>query len=357
MRILEIAPPWFTVPPRGYGGIEQIVALLCDGLVARGHDVTLFASGGSVTDAKLRSVYDVPPSEQLGSAPHELAHLLDAFADAGDFDVVHDHSGVIGAALGARLQSTPYVHTVHGDWDPAVVSVYQKLGDRIGLVTISGSQARTAPPGVNVIGSVPNGIDVEQFSFHEHADAEGPLAFVGRANATKGPEVAVAVAAKLGRPLRMAVKVNEAAEHEYWREVVVPLLDGVAVDVVLNGGRDAAITAMAGASATLVPISWEEPFGLVMVESMACGTPVVAYARGAACEVVADGRSGVLVPPGDEGVMCAVVEEIARIDRAECRRWVTERYSAAVMVDGYERVLLEAAREGTDRRRRVDAIS
>jgi glycosyltransferase involved in cell wall biosynthesis len=338
MRILQIAPPWFTVPPVGYGGIEQIVALLADGLVDAGHDVTLLASGGSASKAEVVSVFAEPPSADLGSTVHELTHVMAGFVRRHEFDVIHDHSGFGGAALGSLADGPPIVHTLHGPWTPTVQTFFRRAAEGLHLVGISHDQRSRAPRGVTVPDVVHNGISLDEHPFRIAADPDGHLAFVGRANAEKGPEVAVRVARRTGRHLKMAVKVNEPPEQRYWDTVVAPLLVGADVEVVRNGTKQDAIDVMSGATATLFPISWPEPFGLVMVESMAVGTPVVGYAAGSSTEVVDHGRTGFLVPSGDVTGLCAALDAASALDRAACRAHVAERFSAAAMVAGYEGV-------------------
>lgn len=339
MRILQLAPPWFCVPPNGYGGIEQIVSCLADGLTARGHDVVLLASGGSHTAAELWSVFDTPPSEQLGSVPLLLRHVLAAYRNRGQFDIIHDHSGIIGPALGSFFDGPPVAHTLHGPWEAASADVYAELSDRIHLVAISHDQAARAPAGIRIAATVHNGIAVETVPFRVAARGNtGYLAFVGRASPEKGPDVAIKVAARLRRPLRMAVKINEPAERRYWQRHVSPLLDRADVKVLVNGTAQQAVGLMAGADATLFPVQWDEPFGLVMVEAMACGTPVVAFGCGAAPEVIADGQTGFLAEPGDVDGMCDAVEQVGAIEPAACRRRVEQRFSAAAMTADYEQL-------------------
>ena len=338
MRILEIAPPWFTVPPTGYGGIEQVLAQLTDGLVDAGHEVTLLASGGSTSKATLQTVFDVPPSAQLGSTCHELTHVIAGYHRRAAFDVIHDHSGFTGAAFGALLDGPPVVHTLHGPWVPEVEVFHRSLGDGLHRVAISEDQRSRAPEGVMVEHMVHNGISLTEHPFRAEPDTDRHLAFVGRSNAEKGPEVAVRVAGLLGRHLKMAVKINEPAEQVYWDTHVAPLLEGADVEVVRNGTKQDAIDIMSGAQATLFPIAWPEPFGLVMVESMAVGTPVIAYASGAALEVIDSGRTGVLVPPDDLDAFVAAVRTADSFDRAACRAHVVAHFSSAAMVAGYEAV-------------------
>jgi glycosyltransferase involved in cell wall biosynthesis len=337
VRILQIAPPWFCVPPIGYGGIEQVVAVLADGLVEAGHDVTLLASGGSTSKAKVFSVFAEPPSSEIGSSVYELTHVMAGFGRRHEFDLIHDHSGFAGAAFGAFLDGPPVVHTLHGPWTPTTQGFYRQAAG-VHLVGISADQRSRAPIGVAVDSIVHNGISMTDHPFRPAADPRSYLAFVGRANAEKGPEVAVRVARRTGQHLKMAVKVNESAEQRYWERVVAPLLVGGDVEVVLNGTKRDAIEIMAGAEATLFPISWPEPFGLVMVESMAVGTPVVGYANGASTEVVDSGKTGILVKPGDIDGLCAALAAAPRLDRKQCRLHVEQRFSSGAMVAGYEAV-------------------
>ena len=347
LRILQIAPPWFAVPPDGYGGIEQVVGVLADGLADAGHDVTLLASGGSVSRAQVQSVFAEPPSLDLGSSVHELTHVMAAYAQRDDFDVIHDHSGFSGAALGSFLAGPPVVHTLHGPWTPIVQAFFRRAAAGLHLVSISHDQRSRAPVGVAVDHVVHNGISIEDHPFRPEADAGRHLAFVGRANAEKGPEVAVRVARRSGRHLKMAVKVNEPPEQRYWDTVVAPMLKGADVEVILNGTKQDAIDIMASAEATLFPISWPEPFGLVMVESMALGTPVVGYAAGASTEIVDSGRTGFLVQPGDVDGLCAALDATPHLDRAACRDQVVQRFSSQAMVAGYVAVYEQVLAERT----------
>lgn len=351
MRVLQVAPPWFTVPPQGYGGVEWVVALLADGLVAAGHDVELLASGGSRTQGRLRTVYDHPPSALLGDVPTELAHVLDAYLDVPDVDLIHDHSGFIGLALGAMLGGVPVVHTLHGPWTDPSRRVYHRLADRVGLVAISHDQARRRPPGLSLAGVVHNGLDLAAHPVR--TDKEDFLLWVGRASREKGPEVALEVARRLGRRLVMAMKINEPDEHTYYRDVVEPAMAGVDVELIRNAALDEKTELMGRASCLLFPIQWPEPFGLVMIEAMACGTPVVAYANGAAPEVIADGVTGYLVPEGDVDGLGAAVRATDTLDPAACRRHVEERFSAERMVAGYvdvyERMLARSPLEAAGR--------
>jgi glycosyltransferase involved in cell wall biosynthesis len=334
MRIAQIAPPWFTVPPAAYGGIEVIVSLLADGLAERGHDVTLFASGGSQTKAKLVAPLAEPPHpSQLASPWHDAYHALASYLAVDGFDVVHDHSGIVGPALGAMLRGgPPVVHTLHGPWTEAAKRLYALLHDRIHLVAISEAQRRDNDA-VSYAGVVRNGIDLGSYPIREKKDDF--LLFLGRSNPEKGPEVAVEVAKRAGMHLKMVVKRGERFEQEYWEQVVAPRLTGE--EEVLEGvTHEVKIDLLGRARATLFSIQWPEPFGLVMVESMACGTPVIAASLGAAPEIVVDGETGYLCDGLD--AMVDAVERAGAIDARACRAHVERTFSAENMVRGYESV-------------------
>jgi glycosyltransferase involved in cell wall biosynthesis len=340
LRILQIAPPWFAVPPTGYGGTEQVVGLLVDGLVERGHEVTLVAAGGSTSRARLRTTFPTPPTSKLGDATIALTHAAAAYRDAGGFDVVHDHT-VAGAALGAFAVPCPVVHTVHGPWTPEAGALYAQIHDRVHLTAISHDHASRAPDGVRLAGVVHNGVDVA--AHHFVAEPSDDLAFVGRANPEKGPLLAIEVARRLGRHLRMAIKVNEPDEHEYFATQIAPALEHADAEVVPITSHADKCRLLGEAAAVLFPITWPEPFGLVPVEANACGTPVVAFAEGAVPEIIEHGRTGVLVARGDIDGFTAAVDRAARLERATCRAVVTERFDAAHMVARYERLYRRVA--------------
>src|SRR5919198_3717367 len=338
MKIAILAPPWFAVPPSGYGGIEWVVWLLADGLTERGHDVTLFASGDSRTKAHLEAVFEHPPSELIGRSFPELRHALACYERSEDFDVVNDHTGMLGAALGG-LSRAPVVHTVHGPLDGEPGLVYRSLGvvaPRVGLISISLNQRR-AQPDLNWVANVPNALDLEHFPCKPHRGEY--LLFLGRMNHEKGAHRAVAVAMELGLPLKMAGKMREPREREYFAEFVEPHLgDGIEYLGEVNHGTK--VELLQNARATLFPIEWEEPFGLVMIESMACGTPVIATRHGAVPEVIADGRGGVIVDHWHEIV--DALERAEAIDPIECRHYAEERFAPERMVGDYVRAYREA---------------
>lgn len=335
MRILQIAPPWFPVPPPGYGGTELVVSALTDGLVAMGHDVTLVASGGSRTSAHLCTVYDRAPSRQLGDSVTELPHVLAGHRRRADFDLVHDHTP-LGASLASLAPGPPVVHTVHGPWEEPLVRLYRTICRQVHLVAISHDHAGRAPVDIVLAGIVHNGIDVDRYPFN--GDPSRHLAWLGRAGPDKGADLAVEVARRTGRPLRIGMKVNEPAEERWWHEVLEPRIVGQPVEVTFNATHRQKVELLRDALALLAPLRWDEPFGLVLVEAQACGTPVIAFARGAAPELVADGTTGVVVAPDDLDAMVDAVDRVGALERRDCRARVVERFSAARMVDGYATV-------------------
>ncbi|MBI4729777.1 MAG: glycosyltransferase, partial [Acidobacteria bacterium] len=223
MKVAQIAPPWLAVPPAGYGGIEWVVSLVSDGLARRGHDVTLYAPGGSRTRARLVSPFPEPlGTRMIGEPWHETMHTFAAYADAVGYDVIHDHSGMIGLGIGA-LSGRTVVHTLHGPFDEHAKRWYRSVSGHAWFVAISEAQ-RAACPELSYAGTVHNGIDLDRYPFR--ADKEDFLLFLGRSNHEKGPEVAVEVARRTGVKLVMVVKLAEDPEREHWRSRVEPRLTG-----------------------------------------------------------------------------------------------------------------------------------
>jgi glycosyltransferase involved in cell wall biosynthesis len=334
LRIAEIAPVWVSVPPPSYGGIELIVSLIADGLVDRGHDVTLFASGGSKTKGKLVSPLEKSPDlAQMGSnITDDIIHTLKSYVEAREFDVIHDHSG-FGPAFGALLDGTPpVVRTLHGPWSDEACRFHAAVADRVHLVAISESQA-SLNPDLTYEGVVYNGLDLDAYPYRD--DKEDFLLFLGRCNPEKGPEVAVEVAKQAGKHLKMVVKRSEPAECEYWESTVAPRLTGDE-DIIFDVGHEEKADLLSRAQGTLCTIQWPEPFGLVMTESMACGTPVIVPPMGAAPELVVDGETGFLCEELDD--MVDAVASLTEISPAACRARVADNFTAEVMVAGYEKI-------------------
>jgi glycosyltransferase involved in cell wall biosynthesis len=334
MRIAVIAPVWFAVPPTGYGGIELVVSLLADGLVDAGHDVTLFASGGSRTKATLVSPMSEPPDpHELGNPWYDAYHALASYLQVTGFDIVHDHSGIAGPVCGALMRGDPpVVHTLHGPWTDHNRPLYSLLAKQIHLVAISEAQ-RAANLDVPYAGTVHNGIDLATYKFR--ADKEDALVYIGRANPDKGPKEAINIARRAGLPLLMLLKRGEPAEREYFEHEVAPLL---ASDVELyeNVTHEDKVELLGRACAMVFPIRWPEPFGLVMTEAMACGTPVITTNWGAAPEIVEDGVTGFRRDGEDD--LVEMVGHVRELDPAACRRRVEERFSGEAMVRGYEAI-------------------
>jgi glycosyltransferase involved in cell wall biosynthesis len=331
MRIAILAPVWFAVPPTGYGGIEWVVSLLADGLTDQGHDVTLFASGDSRTRARLKWVYETAPSQWIGRSFWELRHALHCYERADEFDVVNDHSGPPAAALGAAVE-TPVVHTVHGPLTGEPGELYDqvaRVAPQVGLISISMNQ-RAPRPDLPWLANCPNALDFSLYPCKPHRGDY--LLFLGRMSPDKGAHRAIAVAMETGMPLKIAGKLAEPKEKEYFREYVEPhLVDGIEYLGEVSHGQK--VELLQNARATLFPIEWEEPFGLVMIESMACGTPVIATRWGAVPEVIEDGRSGIIVDHYHD--MVAALERADELDPNECRRYAEERFAPERMVADY----------------------
>ena len=339
MRIAILSPVWFPVPPTGYGGIEWIVSLLADGLVTDGHEVTMFASGDSRTKATLSSVFERAPSELIGRTMPELEHVLACYERADEFEVFNDHTGPLGAVLGG-LSTTPVVHTVHGPLDGEAGPVYDSINaiaSKVGLISISLNQRRPRP-GLNWVANIPNALNLELYPTHPHRGDY--LLFLGRMNHEKGAHRAVAVAMELGLPLKLAGKVREPKEREYFSEFVEPHL-GESIEYLGEVNHGTKVELLQNARATLFPIEWEEPFGLVMIESMACGTPVIATRHGAVPEVIGDGEGGIIVD--DYREIPEALERADAIDPMACRRYVEERFAPERMVGDYVRAFEAAA--------------
>jgi len=337
MRIAQLAPTYERVPPRAYGGTELIVHLVTEELVARGHDVTLFASGDSMTSAALRSV--TPMSQRYGDAssgavPHaeylQLANAQAAFLAAADgaFDLVHSHAGIEGLVLAATSR-TPVISTMHNPYAPEtrpIWDAYPWFHHAVSAASAATFPARGALP------PILHGIDVASHAF-EPDPTGGYLLFLGRFSKAKGADRAVEAARRAGRRLILAGKID-AVDADHVRSTIEPLFDDDQVRYVgeVAGAEKRAL--LAGADALLFPIEWDEPFGLVMVEALSSGTPVIGFRRASVPEVVEDGRTGFVVDDLDG--MVEAIDRIDEIDRRACRASAEERFSVRRMVDDVE---------------------
>ncbi|HEY5145000.1 MAG TPA: glycosyltransferase family 4 protein [Solirubrobacteraceae bacterium] len=339
-----LAPPWIAVPPPGYGGIEAVVDLLCREFVAGGHDVTLFAAPGSQSPAHVHTLLDAAHPDAIGSAMYESDHVacafdaIDAAADRGvPFDVVHDHSGFTALAMAARVRA-PVVHTVHGLLVGETARFYARHAHTASLVAISRSQWDSAPPGVDIAAIVPNPVAVDRWPLG--MDKDDYLLWIGRMDPIKGAHRAIEAARLAGRRILLAGPV-QSGQAGYFRERIEPHIDGDRVVYVGEVGGSVKQQLFARAAALLMPIRWNEPFGMVMVEALACGTPVIAFAEGAANEIVIDGRNGFLVT--DEADMARAIARVGAIDPVVCRESVRSRYDVAIVADAYAAVYRSAA--------------
>jgi glycosyltransferase involved in cell wall biosynthesis len=345
LHIAVLAPPWIPVPPPGYGGIEFVVALLCDALVDLGHDVELFCAPGSSSRAIVHPVLDEAHPESIERSLFEADHVARVFraidaagAKGAPFDVVHDHCGFTPLAMADRLD-TPLVHTVHGPFNHETKPYYAVNGRNGSVVCISRAQAAMAPDPAIIDGVVYNPIDIDDWPVGYEKDDY--LLWVGRFVAEKGPQRAIRVAKAVGRRLILAGVVQPRQERFFAEEIQPHLGEQITYIGEVGGARKQRL--FADAYAFLMPIRWPEPFGMVMVEAMAGGTPVLAFPEGAAPEVVEHGVSGFLV--ADEDEMAAMVPEAGRLDPLQVRR-SAERFAPDRIAAGYEQAYRSVALRG-----------
>jgi glycosyltransferase involved in cell wall biosynthesis len=334
LRIAQVSPLYEPVPPALYGGTERIVGYLTEELVERGHQVTLFASGDSHTGAEL--VAPAPRALRLGSPPKDdlVFHLLElsrVFERAREFDVIHCHVGHLAFPF-SRLARAPSLHTLHGRLDlPDTFPLFKHFRDEP-LVSISHAQRQPFKGfGVTWAGTVYHGLPMDGYPFFPGGG--GYLAFLGRISPEKRPDLAIALAKRVGLPLKMAAKVDPV-DRRYFEDEIEPLMDDPLIEFIGEIGEDAKPDFLGRAKALVFPIDWPEPFGLVMIEALACGTPVIARPCGSVPELLAHGRTGFIADTLED--MEAAVNGLDRIDRAECRREVLARFTVERMVDGYE---------------------
>jgi len=341
MRIAQIAPLHEAVPPKLYGGTERVVSFLTEELVAQGHDVTLFASGDSITSASLEAVWPralrLDPAIRDPIAPHML--MMEAVRRRADeFDVLHFHMDYWSFSLFGR-QRTPFVTTMHGRLDLAELPPVFDMFPNAPIVSISDAQRRPLPQ-ARYVATVQHGLPANLLT-----PQPGPkdyLAFLGRIAPEKGPDKAIRIARACGIPLKMAAKVDRA-DQVYFDEVIRPMLAGGGVELIgeINDAQKPEF--LSGAKALLTPIDWPEPFGLVMIESMACGTPVIAFNRGSVPEIVEDGVTGYIVE--DERGAMAAVDRLSRLSRAKVRQRFEERFTSRRMAEDYLEIYRSLAGE------------
>jgi glycosyltransferase involved in cell wall biosynthesis len=333
MHIAQIAPLMEAVPPRLYGGTERVVATLCDALVELGHDVTLFAAGDAHTRARLVPVRErsirLDPAPLKSDVAAHLAMLHEVRGRAWQFDILHFHVDLLHFPM-FEDQAHKTVTTLHGRLDLTDLEAAYGRWPQYGLVSISDHQ-RTPLPFLNWLATVSHGLPVEQFAFRARPRS-GYLAFIGRFSPEKRPDVAIAVARRAGIPLKIAAKIDRV-DREYFETRIEPLLDHPLIDYIGEIGDHEKSEFFGNARALLFPIAWPEPFGLVMIEAMACGTPVIAWNCGSVPEVIDHGVTGYIVDSEDEAL--AALSKIERLNRHTVRAVFEQRFGARAMARSY----------------------
>jgi len=355
LRIAMVVPPWYELPPKGYGGVEIVCSALIDALVDRGHEVTLFGAGERTgTKARFVGTTPTPQFSRLGQTMPDVLHRarVQQYLVAGDFDIVHDHT-MPGLLLAGQVP-WPTVVTVHGSLEGELGDYLEAVGPKVRLVAISHDQ-RSVRPDLPWLATIHHGLpNVEPGA--TSGNGAGPAMWLARFNADKGPAIAIAACRAAGVPLVLAGKCNERAEHRYLSEVVRPMVDGN-VELMINPDRRTAMRMLAGARCLLLPITWREPFGLVMIEAMALGVPVVALRLGSVPEIVEHGVTGFVCDTEEE--LVEALRRVGELDRGACVDRVRGHFSAARMAEQYEQAYLVAIAEQSSVRsgwRRLAAV-
>lgn len=325
MRIALLAPVAWRTPPRHYGPWEQVSSNITEELIKRGFDVTLFATGNSVTGARLASVVPMGYEEDktTDAKVAECLHISHLVERANEFDIIHNNFDFLPLTY-SSLVSTPFITTIHGFSSEKIIPVYRKYNDSTSYISISNANRH---PDLTYLGTVYNGIETGNFRFNENPDDY--LLFFGRIHPDKGTSEAIQIAKASGRRLIISGIIQDA---DYYKEKVEPFLNEDIVFIGESGPADRE-KLLGNASALLHPISFEEPFGLSVAESMMCGTPVIAFNRGSMPELIRHGETGFLVSTLSEAV--EMVQSIPSIERSACRRWAHARFSTEKMVDDY----------------------
>jgi glycosyltransferase involved in cell wall biosynthesis len=331
MRIAQVAPLYESVPPTLYGGTERVVSWLTEELVRLGHEVTLFASGDSLTTARLvpgcKRALRLDPN-CVDQMAHHIVMLDKVFCESDDFELIHFHVDYLHFPM-SRLSGARQVTTLHGRLDlPDLASVYQRFPE-MPIISISNSQRRPLAA-ANWQGTVHHGLPRQSFSLG--SGAGGYLAFLGRTSPEKGLDQAIEIAKRAGMPLKIAAKIDRV-DVQYFENVIRPLLDHSLIDFIGEIGYLEKNDFLGNAAGLLFPINWHEPFGLVMIEAMACGTPVIAYPLGSVPEVMKDNVTGFIVADQEHAVKA--VRRLGEIDRRECREYFEEHFDAERMALEY----------------------
>lgn len=335
MRIGLLAPPWLPVPPAGYGGTEAVVDVLARGLARRGHDVVVFTTGDATVPVERLHHFAAAMPDRMDDAEAEREQVRRGYAALADCDVIHDHTAR-GPAWAIEHGLRNVVTTCHGPFDSTLHGVFVEYARHLPVIAISRNQAARVHAQVATV--IHHGLDLDAFPVGPGGG--GYLAFVGRMNPDKGVAEAIDIARTAGWPLRLAAKMREPLELAYFRDVVKPRL-GQGAEFVGELDHAGKVGLLGGADALLNPLRWPEPFGLVMIESLGCGTPVLARPIGSVPEIVDHGRTGFIWT--DDGRLAAGVAATVALDRADCRAAAEERFSSDRMVDEhlalYARVL------------------
>lgn len=331
LKIGLLAPPWAAVPPSSYGGTEAVVSELAAGLMTAGHEVILYATADSTAPVPIVRALAGATWDRVGHGEVELPHVMRGYEALAGCDIIHDHT-LLGPAWALATGYDRVVTTCHGPLDAELSTIYRRYAKRIPVVAISHNQAERAPE-VTIDRVIHHGLDPTAYPL---GDGDGGyLLFLGRMTPEKGVLQAVLAARAAGRQLIIAAKAREPAERAYFHEYIEPLLD-TDVEFIGEVGGQEKLTLLSSAAALLNPIQWAEPFGLVMIEAMACGTPVIASPYGAAPEIVDDGITGYLCSTEDE--LSDAISAVGRLSRQSCRRAVSERFSTARMVSDHLRL-------------------
>jgi len=331
MKILLVSPPWIRVPPLGYGGIEWVVSLLADELANRGHDVTLFATGDSVTKAKLKYLFEEGQTSKMGMTTYDSMQVSEAYKIADEFDIVHDHSGFLGVAFASKVKR-PVLHTLHGPFTNDTSAFYSHFKDACFFNAISEYQ-RSCLPTLNYVDTVYNAIDVHNYEFSQEKDDY--LILVSRVSPSKGTHLAIQIAKELGEKLVLVGKVDPI-DADYFTTQVEPEIDGEQIIFMGEIDEEEKRKLFRKAKCFVFPIQWPEPFGLVMAEALACGTPVVVMRNGSSPEIVVDGKVGFVVDTLNE--MIEAVQKASTIDAKACREHVLQNFSPEKMAGKYEKI-------------------
>ena len=326
LRIAMLSPIAWRTPPRNYGPWEQVASLLTEELVKLGADVTLFATQDSITLAKLKAVapHGYGEDPKMEAKVWECLHISEVFEQAADFDVIHNHFDFLPLTY-SKLIKTPMITTIHGLSSPRILPVYRKYNDRVNYVSISDADRDES---LKYLTTIYHGIDLSQFTFNPNP--EDYLLFFARVDHQKGAAEAIQIAKAAGLKLIIAGRVYD---HDYFNQKIKPEIDDESVVYVGNVGVKERDTLLGNAMALLHPINFDEPFGLSVVEAMACGTPVIASNRGSMPEIILDGKTGWLINSVEEAV--AAVEKIPHLKRSDCRAHIEQRFTAPRMAKDY----------------------